>query len=118
MAMDDDRWAPSHQPSTIAISNQPLAMSEIRDLMWRSAGLFRTRQGLAAAVEALSHEVPAGSALKAEDWRQRNLLTVAQLIARAALRREESRGGHYRDDFPTRDDARWKVHLTDLRGAA
>jgi len=105
-------------PSTIAISHQPLAMSEIRDLMWRSAGLFRTRQGLAAAVEALSHEVPAASALKAEDWRQRNLLTVAQLIARAALRREESRGGHYRDDFPTRDDARWKVHLTDLRGAA
>ncbi len=36
-----------------------------------------------------------------------NLLTVARLIARAALRREESRGAHYRDDYPQRDDINW-----------
>ena len=40
----------------------------------------------------------------------RNFLTVATLIARSALWREESRGGHYRLDFPQRDDARWRVH--------
>ena len=39
-----------------------------------------------------------------DDWRRRNLVTVALLIARAALRREESRGGHFRQDFPARDD--------------
>ena len=49
----------------------------------------------------------------AEDWRRFNLLTVARLIARAALRREESRGGHFREDFPARDDLHWKVHLAD-----
>ena len=90
----------------------------VRDLMWRNAGLFRSREGLAEAVEALERASTSASRATAEDWRQYNLLTVARLIARAALRREESRGGHYREDFPTRDDAHWKVHLTDARGAA
>jgi succinate dehydrogenase/fumarate reductase flavoprotein subunit len=41
---------------------------------------------------------------------------VARLIARAALRREESRGGHFRADFPQRDDRNWIRHLADVRG--
>jgi len=44
-------------------------------------------------------------------------MTVALLVARAALWREESRGGHYRVDFPERDDARWRVHSVVRRGA-
>ena len=55
----------------------------------------------------------AGSRSSADAWRRFNLLTVARLIARAALRREESRGGHFRDDFPERDDLHWQVHLVD-----
>jgi L-aspartate oxidase len=94
---------------------KPLAPDEVRDLMWQSVGLFRTRERLAAAVVAL-HEasVVAGVAPSTADGcRQRNLTTVATLIARAALRREESRGGHFREDFPERDDRRWKVHIVD-----
>jgi L-aspartate oxidase len=107
-----------HQP--YAISHQPSAMDRdaVRDLMWRHAGLFRSREGLTEAVEALERAPTSASPATAEGWREHNLLTVARLIARAALRREESRGGHYREDFPTRDDAHWKVHLTDARGAA
>ena len=50
-----------------------------------------------------------------DDWRRRNLVTVALLIARAALRREESRGGHFRQDFPARDDDRWRFHVVEAR---
>jgi L-aspartate oxidase len=103
----------SPQPVAMASAgDQPLAMTSVRELMWLNAGLFRTRESLGDAVAALQHaRTPAPST--AEAWRERNLLTVARLIARAALRREESRGGHFRSDFPRRDDARWKVHLVE-----
>jgi L-aspartate oxidase len=38
------------------------------------------------------------------------------LTTEAALRREESRGGHYREDFPQRDDQHWKKHIVFKRG--
>jgi L-aspartate oxidase len=82
--------------------------------MWRSVGLFRDRAGLEEAVARLETAVDPSPAT-ADDWRHHNLLTVAHAIARAALRREESRGGHFRADFPHRDDARWAVHLVETR---
>jgi L-aspartate oxidase len=97
---------------------EPLAPDQVRALMWQHAGLFRTRQGLTAAVETLERAPVPTSPATAEEWRHRNLVTVARLIARAALRREESRGGHFRADFPARDDARWKIHLADTRAGA
>jgi L-aspartate oxidase len=100
-------------PQSPVPSPQSLIPAEIRDLMWRSAGLFRTRQDLATAVEILDRAHSAASPATAEEWRQWNLLTVARLIAGAALRREESRGGHFRADFPDRDDAHWKIHVVD-----
>jgi succinate dehydrogenase/fumarate reductase flavoprotein subunit len=102
-----------HQP--YAISHQPSAMDReaVRDLMWKSVGLFRDRQSLADAVAALERARTPASPATAEAWRHHNLLTVARLIARAALRREESRGGHFRADFPERDDIHWQVHLVD-----
>jgi L-aspartate oxidase len=91
----------------------------IRGLMWRGAGLFRTRGGLSEAGAELdrsyadAREAMNRGAAHGEAWKRFNLLTVARLIARAALRREESRGGHFREDFPTRDDLHWRVHLVD-----
>ena len=102
-------------PASVSFMPDPLSPDEIRDLMWRRAGLFRDRAGLEEAVAKLEAASAVAQPHTPEGRRHRNLLTVARLIARASLRREESRGGHYRADFPARDDARWKVHVTETR---
>jgi L-aspartate oxidase len=53
-----------------------------------------------------------------EFMRVRTIVRVGLMIARAALRREESRGGHFRSDFPNRDDIEWRRHVADRLGAA
>ena len=106
--------------SAPADRHSPLTTTEVRDLMWKSVGLFRTREGMEAAVAKLeasyaAHRDALASA-RADDadaWKQFNLVTVARLIARAALGRHESRGAHYRDDFPKRDDVNWNAHIVD-----
>ena len=77
----------------------------VRRLMWERVGILRSRTSLTRALSEFEQiaRAPLRSA-------PRNFLTVATLIARAALWREESRGGHYRVDFPARDDVRWRVH--------
>jgi L-aspartate oxidase len=92
---------------------EPVTIPAIRELMWRSTGLFRTRDGLERAVAALDAADMVQYPATADGWRHRNLVTVARLSARAALRREESRGAHFRADFPDRDDIHWKVHVVD-----
>ena len=95
-----------------------LAMDEVRDLMWRAAGVFRTRDRLQDALVQLAGaceaaRTAAGRTPGEDAWRRLNLTTVAWLIAGAALRREESRGGHFRADFPARDDEHWRFHASD-----
>jgi L-aspartate oxidase len=100
-------------PQVFAPQRPALDREAVRDLMWRNAGLFRTREGLGDAVEALGRAGPPSPDATADASRHRNLVTVARLIAGAALRREESRGGHYREDFPQRNDQQWKIHVVD-----
>jgi L-aspartate oxidase len=78
----------------------------VRRLMWERVGILRTRQSLTRALREFEQIAQARS-LRAPS---RNFVTVAMLVARAALWREESRGAHFRYDFPERDDARWRVH--------
>jgi L-aspartate oxidase len=92
-----------------------LSVQAIQALMWRHAGLFRDRAGLEAALgelepawQALRGRLAAGDHLDAAGWLAASILTTARLFARAALRREESRGAHYRADFPERDDIHWQ----------
>jgi len=88
--------------------------------MWRHAGLLRSRDTLDDLVTRLSSwwahlsDVRASAPGDRDVRRLSSLVTVGLLIARAALRREESRGGHFRTDFPHRDDIHWQKHVSDV----
>jgi L-aspartate oxidase len=88
--------------------------NSLQSLMGRRAGIARDRAGLEEALEdlafwgkyVLSHEMttPPG-------WELQNLFTLARLMLTAMLQREESRGVHFRSDFPQRDDLRFGKRL-------
>ena len=89
--------------------------------MWRNVGLVRNAEGLREAVErlgrwraAVGRDMSADGPADVDRWRLGRLVTVGLLIAHAALRREESRGGHFRSDFPARDNNRWHRHVADV----
>jgi L-aspartate oxidase len=79
--------------------------TRIRSIMWERVAIVRDHAGLCSALAEFD-ELADGSL----DQMTENLLAVARLITRAALWRKESRGGHFRRDFPERDDAHWRVH--------
>jgi L-aspartate oxidase len=79
-------------------------IADLRGLMWTHAGLLRDGTGLREAqrrLDALAATMPRGQFRQALE--ARNLHAVASLIVASALGREESRGAHYRNDFPLRD---------------
>ena len=79
---------------------------QLRETMWRAVSLRRDEAGLAEAGETLRRLASAGPV----DPETANMLLAAQLIAAAALARRESRGGHYRSDYPDRDASLDGVH--------
>jgi len=74
-----------------------VAADAIRVVMWEDAGIARTARGLRAALARLSD---IGERLPAGATEELNMLQTARLVVEAALLRRESRGGHYRSDFP------------------
>ena len=83
----------------------PRIKNRVQEIMWRKVGLIRRADDLRSAIEELT--AMAGEKV---NERTRNFVTLARLMAEAALWREESRGGHFREDFPARDNDRWRVH--------
>lgn len=80
---------------------------QVSQLMWEQVGLIRSANGLKIALERLDE-----IAKEPTNLLTKNYLAVAQTIARAAYFRQESRGGHYREDFPKRSDD-WQCHTID-----
>jgi L-aspartate oxidase len=94
--------------ATTAVSTTEAAterwIADLRGLMWKHAGLLRDGNGLREAqrgLDALAVSMPRGLFRRALE--ARNLHAVAGLIVASALGREESRGAHYRNDFPLHD---------------
>ena len=100
--------ASNDQPPT---ANDPPTRAGLQALMWDRVGIVRDGSGMAAAAEQIRM------------WRQASplandrlshelatMLLVGQMMAEAALAREESRGAHYRTDFPEPRDE-WRRHI-------
>ncbi|MGI5816829.1 MAG: L-aspartate oxidase [Armatimonadota bacterium] len=91
----------------------PAIRGELQRLMQQSAGMERTEEDLAEAraqVHNWAAQIGTVPAASREEAEAANMVTVARLTLEAALARTESRGAHYRADFPELDDA-WHRHL-------
>jgi L-aspartate oxidase len=89
------------------------AIQRLQQQMWEHAGLLRDRELLKsvdlAEAARYADAVPSAQWTRRE-YEARSLARVARAIVVCALAREESRGAHYRNDFPRRDDARFGTH--------
>ncbi|HHT9156438.1 MAG TPA: L-aspartate oxidase [Candidatus Tripitaka californicus] len=96
-----------------------LDLEDIRDslksLMWRCAGVERDEKHLKEATDTLAQwweYVMDKEFHTPEGWELQNMILLAGLVIRATQDRKESRGAHYRKDYPQRDDRHWKRHIT------
>ncbi|MCW2758440.1 MAG: aspartate oxidase, partial [Nocardioidaceae bacterium] len=90
----------------------PDVMRESEAVMTGRVGVLRNADGISSALESLAQLVAKRTDdSRTEAWQVTNLLTVSTALANAALLRQETRGSHWREDFPERDDAQWDGHI-------
>lgn len=86
----------------------------LKKTMWWDVGLIRGHEGLERGLRDVQQLNESVRDMKVETkgdlhlaFKVRNMLTVAEMVCRSALLRKESRGAHYRSDYPERDDQNW-----------
>ena len=86
----------------------PSMKKKLQNIMWNYVGIFRDKQSLTTAItklQELKSEFPRTSkCISKEEYELRDMFVVANLITNSALTRKESRGAHYRTDFPQTND--------------
>jgi L-aspartate oxidase len=112
---------PERRPVLGAAREVPLvaaeSRAEIQRLMTTGVGVLRSAASMAAAAEGLAGLVPEAQdggkvePPQVETWEATNLHLVATALTAAARLREETRGCHWREDFPRSDDAAWRRHI-------
>ena len=88
--------------------------NSLRALMWRNVGITRRQQPLTEAQEIIKfwqRYVMDKIFNSPQGWECQNMLTVSLMMAQSAQKRQESRGVHYRSDFPDTDDEHFKKHI-------
>jgi L-aspartate oxidase len=92
-------------PSAASPAELGKLVAKVRSIMWDKVGIIRSGKMLSDAVKRLDALAVPPAAPSRPHYEAQNVLEVARLIARSALAREESRGAHYRTDFPLKNDA-------------
>ena len=97
---EDQRSKVEDQKNSLATA----VKKRVKRIMWERVGILRDRDSLRRALKEFD-QMLAGNLSSSS----RNFVTLANLVATAALWREESRGGHFRTDFPEQHEE-WRVH--------
>ncbi|HEX6876098.1 MAG TPA: L-aspartate oxidase [Nocardioidaceae bacterium] len=88
------------------------AVATVQRVMTEHAGVLRSEAGLSEAGQLLGKLVGTSEGVPGTGtWEATNLLEVATVLVEAARMREETRGSHWREDFPETDDERWHGHI-------
>jgi L-aspartate oxidase len=100
------------------IDNQELldTRAELRKSMWTYVGIVRNEENLSFMLRKLGQlsrrlDIFSGNGVNTQYIEVKNMLTIANLITTAAYARKESRGTHYRKDFPNTDNKNWQKHI-------
>jgi succinate dehydrogenase / fumarate reductase flavoprotein subunit len=123
-----EKWA--LQPFERKGSDNPYVVQHtLQDVMQELVGIVRQEQEMLQALERIRELKAASEQVSVDGNREynagwhtaldlRNLLTVSEIVTRAALDRKESRGAHFRDDFPAKDEQRGGFNIVVRKGAA
>jgi L-aspartate oxidase len=100
-------------PRRDIVVNPALEMDALQHLMTLEVGIIRDADGLQAAVSGIDARFAAQAGMRCNsiaEMELRNVTLLSGLVARAAMARTESRGAHYRSDFPTTEES-WHKNL-------